>query len=166
MKKENRFGQRKKKLVSSEEACTLFFLTHGGKERTHLTALWKHWDTVMGEEIAALGSPLGHTNKTLTVGGSDSMALQELSLQSYEILERANAFMDSEYFAQIKVVLLLGQEPLNRIRARRSAKRILPQLPPMPPRLGGLMGSLNPDSPVTKCYEAYVRLFTQSAPTT
>lgn len=162
MKKWNTFGQRKKKLISSDEACTLFFLTHGGKERTHLTALWKHWDTVMGEEIAALGAPLGHTNKTLTIGGSDSMALQELSLQSYEILERANAFMDSNYFEQIKVVLLLGQEPLNRIRARRSAKHVVPQLPPMPPRLGSLMGSLNPESPVTKCYEAYVRLFTQS----
>ncbi len=157
MKPWKKFGYKQRKMLSSQEACNLFFDKYGGKERNHLNALWKSWSAIMGEDIAGLGFPLGHNKKTLLVGSDDNMALQELSMQSMEILERANVFMDSNFFETVKFVLLQGQRPLNLFRPRSSAEHPKIQLEDLP-QIGALLGKLNPESPVTLCYEAYVRL--------
>lgn len=113
----------------------------------------------MGEDIAGLGVPLGHKEGVLLIGADDNMAMQELSLQSVEILERANVFMDKEFFRQVKVLLMQGQPDLSRKPARRSDRPVRSSPPPKPPRLGGLSGKLDPDSPVTRCYKAYLAMF-------
>ncbi len=159
MSKNSRFSRRERRLQAAGEAVSSFLDGHGGKERRHLTALWQNWPAVMDSAIASLGFPLGHKEHTLIIGADDSMALQELSLQSVEILERANAFMDSEFFRQVKVVLMQGQQDLARPRPRRPDTLFRPAPPPKPPRLGALLGKLDPESPVTRSYEAYIAMF-------
>jgi hypothetical protein len=130
-----------------------FLAQLGGKERRHLCALWNNWDLVL-VPLAPLALPLGQEKGALLLGAEDSMALQELVLQGPEILERVNAFMDGPFFLKVRVILAQGRRPLN----RRPPPRPLP--PPSaarPPRLGGL--SLPPDSPVGRCYAAYVAMF-------
>lgn len=163
MSKDPRLVTRERRLLATSEAVPSFLDAYGGKERRHLTALWNNWRTVMGENIAQLASPVGHKDNTLLIGADDSMALQELSMLSMEILERANAFMDSDFFHRVKVILLQGQQDLSQLRPRRPTA-LPPAPPPKPPRLGGLLGSLNPDSPVTRCYEAYVAMFNARPP--
>lgn len=159
MRKNARFARREKRLLAAGEAMSAFLDGYGGKERRHLTALWRNWSVVMGEALAELAFPLGHKGDVLIIGADDVMAMQELSLQSMEILERANAFMDSEFFRQVKVNLMQGQQALTRPRPRRPDSPIRPAPPPKPTRLGGLVGKLTPDSPVTRCYEAYIAMF-------
>ena len=156
MSKSSRFIRRERQLFDAGAAANFFLDAHGGKERRHLTALWQNWRTVMGEAIADLAFPLGHKDATLLIGADDNMSMQELSLQSVEILERANAFMDSDFFRQVKVALMQGQRDLSRKRAQAP---YVPFRVPKPPRLGGLAGKLDPQSPVTRSYEAYVAMF-------
>lgn len=129
----------------------------GGKEARQLAALWDNWAMVLGEDMAPLGFPIGHKDATLLIGAEDSMAMQELFMQSAEILERANAFMDSNFFERVRVVLLQGKRPLNEKRSVRPRHRLRRANPPRPPRLGGLQ--LPPDSPVAECYKAYIAAF-------
>lgn len=151
--------RRERRLRSAHEAVETVFSTLGGKERRHLTALWQNWELVLGGELAALGRPLGHKEHVLTIGADDNMAMQELALQSEEILQRANAFMDSEYFRKVQVVLTQGRTDLARTRPRRPDSPMPAALPPPPAGLGALEHSLDPLSPVTRCYKAYLALF-------
>lgn len=135
------------------------WLTRKGQDprREHLEQLWKNWGMVMGEEIAALARPLGHREGRLLVGGEDNLVLQELSYYAPEILERANAFMDEEFFGKIELYLLEGRTPLD-----ERVCRVLP-VPRhelvRPDHLGTLLGRLDPASPVGRCYQAYLRMF-------
>ncbi len=158
-KKNRRFSHRVFRLTLAGEGVTDFLAALGGKDRLHLTALWEHWPVVMGEELSSLGRPMGHKDDILIIGADDSMAMQELSLQSGEILERVNAFMDREFFRRIKVMLVQGQPTLDQKRPVRPSFRVRPPLPPRPARLGSLRGTLNPESPVTLCYEAYLAMY-------
>ncbi len=154
-----KFVKRLKRLAPAGEAARDLLLGLGGKERLHLAALWENWDMAMGPDIAALALPLGHKEGTLNIGAEDTMAMQELSLQSDDILERANAFMDSPFFNRVRVILLHGQRTLDVIRPQRPLLPPPPKLPPRPPRLGSLLGKLDPASPVGRCYEAYLAMF-------
>ena len=152
---------RVKEMRSVQQALERFVTSRGGKERLHLNALWENWPYIMGEDLASLGWPMGHKESTLLVGAEDNMAMQELTLQAYEILERANAFMDSEYFTAVKVTLLQGRRVLSEQRAKRRVVPTALAIAP-PARLGGLLGKLDPNSPFSHYYEAYVRSFTSS----
>ena len=156
MSKTSRFSRRERRLLDAGDAASFFLDAHGGRERRHLSALWQNWRTVMGEAIADLAFPIGHKDAILLIGADDTMSMQELSLQSVEILERANAFMDSDFFRQVKVALMQGQRDLS--RKRLSPPQTIPR-PARPPRLGGLSGKLDPESPVTRSYEAYIAMF-------
>lgn len=159
MRKPPPFAPREQRLLAAGEAISVFLDSYGGKERRHLTALWRNWPVVMGEDLAALAHPLGHKGDILLIGADDVMAMQELSLQTVEILERANAFMDSEFFKQVKLNLMQGRQALSLPRPRRPDSPLRPLLPQKPARLGGLVGKLDPLSPVTRCYEAYLAMF-------
>ncbi len=126
-----------------------------------LSYLWRNWDMVMGEELRLLAIPLGHRKDTLIVGAEDNMAQQELVYYTYEMLERVNAFLDEPFFTKVQVDLLLGKNALDEL-ALPVIERHIPPLPPRPKHLGALMGRLDPDSPVTRCYEKYVRLFDET----
>ena len=116
-----RLAGREKCVRSSAEGWRLLLHRLGGEEQGKLVSLWKNWDHIMGEEVAALGRPLGHKEhagchtryRALNIGADNSMALQELFLRGPEILARANAALGSEFFAEVKVSLLQGQAGLG-----------------------------------------------------
>ncbi len=147
-------------ILGISDALTTFLGKRGGAEHARLTLLWEHWNMVMGEELSSLASPLGHKKGTLLLAAEDPMAAQDLAMQSAEILERANAFMNEQYFSRVQVELAMGRQGLS------------DRLPPLRPRpqdyrvsrpenLGSLKNILSPDSPVGRCYEAYLRYFSR-----
>lgn len=151
-------SQRTLALRSISEALETFLGKSGGKEQTILTRLWEHWDMVMGEELAGLAMPLGHKRDVLVLAAEDSMAAQDLAMQADEVLERVNAFMNGSVFSRIQVELVMGRRDLSQPMA--TVRPAPPEYPvPRPPNLGSLRGALDPDSPVTVCYEAYLRYF-------
>ncbi|MCL1939156.1 MAG: DUF721 domain-containing protein [Desulfovibrionaceae bacterium] len=156
-----RLAEREKRVRSSAEGLRLLLHRLGGQEQGRLVSLWKNWDRIMGEDVAALGRPLGHKDQTLNIGADNSMALQELSLRAPEILERANATMGSEFFTEVNVLLLQGKTGLAQDNTS-TAHKTTPAAPAPPafegPPIGGLMGKLSPDSPITRCYETFVAL--------
>lgn len=147
--------------MSVTDALSVFLNKRGGEEHTRLTMLWDHWEMVMGAELASLAIPLGRKKEVLHLAAEDSMAAQDIVMQSGEILERANAFMNETYFSRIQVELVMGRNDL-------SLKR--PEIRPIPPEyhaprpkgLGALRGSFEPESPVARCYEAYLRYFSRT----
>lgn len=121
--------------------------------RMRLIQLWRNWEMVMGPELAPLARPLGHRGDVLLIGAEDAMLMQELHLQSAEILERVNAFMEGPYFACVKVSLCFQKTALDAIRAPAPP----PPLPTLRPRLdGSALRSMRPDSPVARCYARFV----------
>ena len=153
-----RSEKREKRLRAAGEAMEAFLAQRGGRERRRLCALWNDWDLVLGP-LASLALPLGQESGVLLLGAEDSMALQEISLQGPEILDRVNAFMDSPFFLKVRGVLIQRRLPLNR---KPPARTLPPPAPARPPRLGGL--SLPPDSPAGRCYAAYVAMFREKSP--
>lgn len=152
---------RERKLCSMGEALASLFSEGTHSRQRSIAALWKNWQSVLGEDLAPLALPMGHKEQQIIIGAEDNMAMQELMLQTPEILERINAFIGEEAFAKVKVVLLLGQRPLNPERPQRIVTPLCPKLPPRPPGLGRLRGEMNPESFVTECYEAYLALFSR-----
>lgn len=135
----------------------------GGSEQARLVHLWRHWDMVMGPELAALAWPLGHRCGTLLVGGEDAMVMQDLSLMADEILERANGFMEEPFFATVKVTLCLGKHPLNAL-AGVGAPSARPLSESAVPLRGTYLASMPADSPVARCYARFVRRGGHGAP--
>lgn len=123
-----------------------------------LVPLWQNWDMVMGEELAELGRPLGHKDRTIIIGADDNMAQYELSAQTYEVLERVNAFLGKDMFDTVQVELMQGRESLDNM-TMPVFKQARPKIPPRPKDLGNLEHILDPDSPVTKCYKKYVAMY-------
>ena len=140
------------------EALTDFLDKRNAAERFHQVRLWEHWEMVMGPELASLGSPLGQRKDTLLIGAHDPMAAQELVMQAGEILERANAFMDRPCFTRVQVELMMGRGDLSLHKPRMQPAPPKYELP-KPENLGGLSGTLDPASPVARCYEAYLQFF-------
>lgn len=128
-----------------------------GSPVARLTQLWKNWDHVMGPELAELAFPLGHRRSILIVGGSDNLALQELSFQTEEILERANAFMGEPFFERVELQLGLGRTPLGLSDGIQPSSRRRPA-PEKPAGLTGSFQNFDPDSPVGRAYLACLRL--------
>ena len=80
-------------------------------------------------------------------------------MQSLDILERVNDYLKSEIFHKVSVVLMQGRRDLTHKRPSREIEPLKPPLPKRPLRLGGLRGKMDPRSPVTECYEAYLAMF-------
>lgn len=150
-----RLAKREKRACPAADALFALFDRLGGRERAALNRLWTDWETVMGPGIASLSHPLGHNDDVLLVGADDAMAMQELSLLSQEILERANEHMGEAFFARVTVRLMQGRPDLARPRRAPAPPRPRPLYTPR--RVGRHLGSFDPDSPVTRCYEAHVK---------
>ena len=90
------------------------------------------------------------------------MAAQEISMQTGEILERVNAFMDGKVFVRVQVQQRLGRAGLNERRPPKK-KRFPPPRLDRPQKLGSLLDSLPQDSPVGRCYRAYIDYFIRTA---
>lgn len=150
-----RLAKREKRARLTADTLSALFARLGGEKRARLNRLWTDWEPVMGAGIASLSHPLGHNEDVLLVGADDAMAMQELSLLSQEILERANEHMGESFFTRVSVRLMQGRPDLAR---QRRAAAPPPTLPPYTPRrVGKYLGSFDPDSPVTQCYAAHVK---------
>lgn len=147
---------RQKKNCSLSEALGQFLNTPQARHELAIARLWQHWEEIFGPELAAMIRPLGHRKETLLLGATNSMVVQEFSYFSATILEKANTFLGTTFFQKVQIELMAGRPALDQ-----------PLLPPPPPRkkpprpepLGQLLSSLDPASPVTKCYRAYVAAF-------
>lgn len=122
-----------------------------------LVRLWKSWEDVVGPEVAELARPLGHKEGTLVLCAQDSIAAQQLSYYVPELLERVNAFFGKEVFDKVRFELLDGRVPLGLQSAEAPPRQVL--RPQKPSNLGGLIGTIDPESAVGRTYMAYVRHF-------
>ena len=127
----------------------------GDPVRLRLVQLWRHWEMVLGPELAPLARPLGHHKDTLLIGAEDAMLMQELHLQSGEILERVNAFMEGPFFAAVKVSLCFQRTELDNIVA--PTPRPLPAAE-RPQLTGSALEGMRADSAVARCYARFVAL--------
>jgi len=146
-------GMRTKRLVSMREAVDQLLRRYPRKAL--LARLWQNWSMVMGPELAPLAWPLGERKGVLLIGGEDALVMQELVMMRDEILERANAFMDAIFFADVHVSLSLGKRPLDGLAPpppRRRAPEILPKLD------GTALRGVDPDTPAARCYAAFWQL--------
>lgn len=146
----------------AQSALQAAFSRYDTKGGLRLVRLWQNWSMVMGPELEPLAFPLGHREGTILIGCEDSPALQELHYYGPEILERVNAFMDEPFFDKVRVELLLGRTPLN-ILAQHAAEQSTAPSHPMTPvpferpeKLGGLLGIMDPATPIGRCYWTYV----------
>ena len=153
-----RKGDRTLEMLPVRERLGSVLAALGDGEKVMLTRLWQNWEMVMGPELSTLAWPLDARGDTLVIGGEDNLALQELSFMTPEILERANAFMAAPTFAKDSLELVMGRQPLDQPPDMQPCTRVRPA-PPMPPGLGGPLREMRPDSPVTRCYLAYLRMF-------
>lgn len=159
-----RKGNRVKDVRHAAEALRLALerleQTCRSGEHARLRELWRNWGMVMGDELSMLALPLGQRSGVLLVGAEDHLVMHELSFCTPEILERANAFMDEEFFRKVELHLHMGEEVLDQKPQITSST----QFRPPPERPAGLDGTfahtrnLNPDSPVVKSYAAYLKL--------
>ena len=121
-----------------------------------IARLWRHWPEILGSEMAAMIRPLGHRKETMLLGATNSMVMQEFSYFAQTILDKANAFLGNAYFQEVKIELMAGRPALD--------ESLLPKIPPPPKApepdiLGNLLPCMDPSSPVTSCYRAYVKHF-------
>ena len=151
-------GDRTLEMLPVRERLDSVLAALGDGEKVMLTRLWQNWEMVMGPELSALAWPLDARGDTLVIGGEDNLVLQELSFMTPEILERANAFMAAPTFTRVSLELVMGRQPLDQPPDIQPRTRVRPA-PPMPPGLGGPLREMRPDSPVTRCYRAYLRMF-------
>ncbi len=137
----------------------------GGEQNQQISQLWRNWSMVMGEDLAQLALPLGSRGPILLVGAEDNMAMSELTYAIAEILERVNAFMDSDYFTKVELHLVMGKNTLDTLPAITTLRpRAIPQAPPGLTGIhlqaqGGKPPLFDPESPVAKCYQAYLNVF-------
>ncbi len=118
--------------------------------------LCRHWPEVVGSELAALAAPLGRRQNTLILGARDSIVIQELTLQQWEILDKIHSFCDCVLFDKLRVELLKGRASLHGEQVSVQGSGYTPS---DPGSLGDLKDYLPPDSPVTRCYIKHVEFF-------
>ena len=148
--------ERQKKVRSAAEALDTVLGTPEAALELAIARLWRHWPEVLGPEIAEMIRPLGHRKGTMLLGATNSMVMQEFSFFAPTILDKANAFLGTAHFQKVTIELMAGRPALD--------QSLLPPAPPrpeapLPAPLGNLLPCMDPASPVTACYRAYVRHF-------
>lgn len=127
----------------------------GADGKFRLVGLWRNWDDVMGP-LAPLMRPLGHKKRTLMVGALTPLDLQEITYYAPQIVTNANAFLGEEFFDKVQANLLMDRTSLDAVRVDRP--RTGQTGIPTAGQVGKASDRMEPESPVTKCYNAYVRL--------
>ncbi len=146
-------------IAAGEVLQTLLNRSRSGRE-VMLAELWRHWNQVLGPSLSGLALPLGHRQATLLIAAEDNLVMQELSFLAPEILDRVNAFLDEPLFNEVRFSLLGKQRPLNAGSQTGLPREALPVIStPSPEHLGALWESMTPDTPLGRCYRAYVKRF-------
>lgn len=126
-------------------------------EQANLHELWQNWEMVLGDELALLAKPLGTRARTLIIGTSNNLELQEVRMQYDEILARTNAFMKffshDAYFNKIEFSLFRGKTELD--KKISLPKHITGILPPRPKTDTYKAIDFGNNHALALCYEAY-----------
>lgn len=132
--------------------------------QSKLWQLWQHWEMVMGPDLAELALPLGHHKDVLLVAACDNMVMQELQMQSDEILERVNAFMDGR-FKSVRLSLPMDRNVLKIGQAwdmdgfgnhEHDGSDVVEDPAGEQTRPSGIyLPEMDPDSPVARCYARF-----------
>lgn len=154
-----RKGGTGKRGISVREALERFLIKTRSRERFHLLHLWDNWPMVMGDYLAGTALPLGAKERILIIGAEDNMLLHELSFQVNDILARANAFMNTPYFNQVRLELLQGRRPLYPRTQMDAGLVNLTEERKRPENLGSLKEKIDPESPAGRAYLAYIKSF-------
>ncbi len=136
-------------------ALRRFMHSLGKAEHMELAKLWQHWNTVMGEYLEGITWPLGAKDGVLFISAEDAITMQELSYMHDEILDRVNDFMGKMFFHTVKVRLLLDKAPLHEAVQRPGLRRI--PVPQGPTLTGEYLSSMDPASPVARCYALFIK---------
>jgi hypothetical protein len=134
---------------------------HGGGRRFRQLRLWRDWESVVGSEVASLARPLGTRGRTLILGVEDGAALQETRFHAPQIIDDVNAYLGEVCFDKVQCELLMGRTPLDvRYTPERQPRHLRP-----PTKLGRVDAAPPADSPVGRCYRAYLSVFGKAAVT-
>ncbi|SKA73559.1 Protein of unknown function [Paucidesulfovibrio gracilis DSM 16080] len=128
-----------------------------GKGSMQLVRLWNNWENVMGREVSRMARPLGRRGPTLLLTADDPAVAQELTFFAPQIIRRANDFLGEEYFDKVRFELLNGRVPLDGYRPDSAPRS--QSSPKKPKNLGEILDQMDEDSPVGRCYRAYIGLF-------
>jgi len=125
--------------------------------RRNFVEVCRRWVEIVGPETAEFVRPLGHRRRDLLLGADDPVAMQEMVFAAPEILSLVNAALGHEAFDRVRFDLLGDRVSLDTLRA--VPPRFSTPATTRPERLGGLMGTLDPTTPVGRCYAKYVAYF-------
>jgi hypothetical protein len=153
--------ERQRRTCSVSEALNRVLGTPEAALELAIARLWRHWPELLGPDMAGMIRPLGHRKETMVLGATNSMVMQEFSFFAQTILDKANDFLGTAYFQKVTIELMAGRPALD--------ESLLPPAPPAPKAarpdpIGNLLPCMDPSSPVTACYRAYVRHFRPDLP--
>lgn len=152
----NNRKDRTNKLTKLSRELPTFLDRMDKNESMRLIRLWRGWDDLMGE-MADMARPLGHRGTKLILAAEDPIVVQEASYLAPLILETVNNYLGEEVFDKVLFELINGRVPLGGQPAQRDPKPSA--IYKKPSALGTLKDDIDPDSPVGKCYRAYLKIF-------
>lgn len=144
-----------------------FWSTPKHRRALRLVALWTAWDAVVDPDLARLAKPLGHKDRTLFLGVEDAIAMQEVSLQTPDILHAVNTALGEPFFDKVRLDLLRGRTSLDAVaesvsvsreKAPRPIHSVANALSGDTREIGTLRPGFSRIPAVERCYQAYVRL--------
>lgn len=127
------------------------------RARHHFVEVCRRWEDIVGPETAALVRPLGQRRRELLLGTDDPVAMQEMVFAAPEIVSLVNGALGQDVFDKVRFDLIGDRVSLDALRAEAPRFHTPPVL--RPANLGGLLGQLDTDSPVARCYAKYVAYF-------
>jgi hypothetical protein len=139
------------------ESLGRFVAEKEAAHRRNFVEVCRRWVEIVGPETAELVRPLGHRRRDLLLGADDPVVMQEMLFAAPEIVLLVNAALGQEAFDRVRFDLLGSRVPLDALRA--TPPRFSTPVEKRPERLGGLLGTLDPNSPVGRCYAKYVAYF-------
>lgn len=144
-------------MKTAAELLAVFLGRPEARRACRVVDLYRAWPEVVGEELAGHVRPLGHREGTLRLGVDDPVVMQEMTFAVPELLARVHAWLGQNAFDKVQFDLIGERVSLDAPQAVRPvfhAPRAV-----RPANLGGLLGTLDPATPVGRCYEKYVCFF-------
>lgn len=129
----------------------------GHPAKSRLPNLWANWAEIMGEAVSDLICDLGCKGSLLIVGAQNSLQMQTLQFMAGEILERANQYLETNYFSDIRINLANGPRLPENALSEKRVQMLHEQKLPMCAATGAYLPEMNVDSPVARCYARFVK---------
>lgn len=136
----------------------------GNRSKSLLSALWRDWKHILGEDLAHMAIPLGAQKNTLILGAEDAIQMQEIHFLCSDILQKVNAFLKTEYFHETRINLVSQQEkiadcahPANLDQNLEGAETAFIHPPQESKATGIFLHKMNLSSPVARCYAKFAK---------